>query len=354
MTDFASSSAAQPLSPSATENALVERLDAFRWELNAHCYRMLGASSEAEDAVQETFVRAWRHHESFEERSSLRTWVYRIATNVCLDMAGSRQRRARPMDLEAASTAATPLRPPVIEGSWLEPIPDPSVLPIGADPAQIVDVRDSVRLAFVAALQFLPPRQRAVLLLREVLRFRADEVAELLDTSVASVNSALQRARATLDERAGSSGADHGTPLEPTDAAQREMLERYVDAFQRYDMESLTSLLHEDATQSMPPFAQWMAGREEIFEFWQGPGEGCRGSRLLPTVANGLPAFAQYKPTDTPGLFSPWAIQVLHIVDGRIAEFSFFLDTETLFPIFGMPDHLTEGGAGFSSADRSR
>lgn len=328
---------------SATDDgSLHEQLERLRHELTAHCYRMLGASSEAEDAVQETFVRAWRHHESFEARSSLRTWVYRIATNVCLDMVGSRQRRARPMDLEAASTAATPLRPPLIEGSWLEPIPDSSVLPVGADPGQIVDVRASVRLAFVAALQYLPPRQRAVLLLREVLRWKADEVADLLDTSVASVNSALQRARATLDDRVGGAVPDHGAALEPTDSAQRQMLERYVDAFQRYDMESLTSLLHEDATQSMPPFEQWFVGRDEIFEFWQGPGEGCRGSRLVATVANGLPAFAQYKPTETPGLYSPWALQVLHIVDGRIAEFSFFLDTETLFPVFGLPDHLTD------------
>jgi RNA polymerase sigma-70 factor, ECF subfamily len=204
------------------------------------------------------------------------------------------------------------------------------------DPAAVVESRETIRLAFVAALQHLPPRQRAVLILCEVLHWRAAEVAELLETSVAAVNSALQRARATLDA-ADVADAGRGRLSEH----DRELLARYVDAFERYDMEALTSLIHEDATQSMPPYELWLSGREDILGWWNGPGAECRGSRVIPTVAaNGSPAFGQYKPSRTGPGYDPWALQVLEVADGRIVEFTFFLATETIFPLFDLPPRL--------------
>src|SRR3954464_4015306 len=306
-------------------------LERHRIELTAYCYRMLGSAFEAEDAVQDTLVRAWRGLDRFEGRSAVRSWLYRIATNVCFDMLKGRQRRARPMDLGPARSADHPVGSTLPEATWVEPIPDGSVLPAGADPADVAVARDSVRLAFVATLQHLPPRQRAVLILREVLSWRASEVAELLDTTVASVNSALQRARATL---ATSELAEREETL---DDAQQALLERYVDAFERYDMDALTALLHEDATQSMPPFAMWLRGREDILRFWLGQGAGCQGSLLVPTAANGSPAFAQYKPDGPSGAHRPWALQVVRISGDRIIELTFFLSTDVLFPLFGLP-----------------
>ena len=304
---------------------LADRLEQHRQELNAYCYRMLASSFEAEDAVQETFIRAWRGFERFEGRAALRSWLYRIATNVCLDMISGRERRARPMDLGPAGEPVEANLHTLPEVTWIEPIPDP---------ADDVVARETMRLAFIAALQHLPPRQRAVLILREVLRWKAAEVAELLETSVASVNSALQRARATLEKSdvgASSAAAD----VDPA------LLARYVDAFERYDMDALTSLIHEDATQSMPPYDLWLRGRDDIFTWWVGPGAACRGSRVLPTVsANGSPAFGQYKPSTTGDGFEPWALQVLEVEDGRIVELTFFLDTDALFPLFGLPTRL--------------
>ncbi len=314
---------------------LESMLEAHRTELTAYCYRMLGSAFEAEDAVQETLLRAWRSFDDFEGRSALRSWLYRIATNVCLDMLNGRQRRARPMDLGPAQSADTPLPAPLPEVTWLEPIPDERVLPQTSDPAELAEMRESIRLAFVAALQHLPPRQRAVLILREVLRWKAAEVAELLDTSVASVNSALQRARAALE----ANRVTEGEPVKPMDEEQRALLARYVDAFERYDLDSLTSLLHEDATWSMPPYDLWLQTHLDIRKWCFGPGIGCKGSRLVPTVANGLPAFGQYKPSPDGGL-TPWSLQVIEISDGRIAGLSFFLDTERLFPLFGLPLRL--------------
>ena len=310
------------------------QLEQYRVELTAYCYRMLG-SVEAEDAVQETFIRAWRGFDRFEGRAALRSWLYRIATNVCLDMLEGRKRRARPMDLGPASEPIVEnLRTPEIP--WLEPMPDARVVPEG-DPAAVAEARESIRLAFVAALQHLPPKQRAVLILREVLRWKASEVAELLDTTIASVNSALQRARATLE----ASNTDATTTAPSVDAANAELLERYVAAFERYDMEALTSLIHEDATQSMPPFDMWLAGRADILTWWVGPGAGCRGSRVIPVMAaNGAPAFGQYKPSESGEGYEPWALQVLEIEDGKIVELTFFLDTQTLFPLFGLPLEL--------------
>jgi RNA polymerase sigma-70 factor (ECF subfamily) len=288
---------------------------------------MLGSPFEAEDAVQETLLRAWKSIDRFEGRSELRSWLYRIATNVCLDLLNGRERRARPMDLGPAQEPVAANLNTLPEVTWIEPLPD--------DPADVAESRETIRLAFVAALQHLPPRQRAVLILCEVLRWKAAEVAELLETSVASVNSALQRARATLE-------ASEIDPSEPAlDEPDRELLARYVEAFERYDMEALTSLIHEDATQSMPPFDLWLRGREDIFTWWVGPGAGCRGSRVIPTVsANGSPAFGQYKPSETGEGYEPWALQVLEISNGRIVELTFFLGTETIFPLFGLPARL--------------
>ncbi len=331
MTDYV---AAQTATRDSRE--LEERLGQHRVELTGYCYRMLGSAFEAEDAVQETLVRAWRSFDRFEGRSALRSWLYRIATNVCLDMLGRRQRRARPMDLGAAREPVAENLHTLPETTWIQPMPDGLVVPEG-DPAEIAVARESIRLAFVAALQHLPPRQRAVLILCEVLRWKASEVAELLETSVASVNSALQRARSTL-EASDLNEADTAASAGDVDP---ELLARYVDAFEQYDMAELTSLIHEDATQSMPPYDLWLRGRGDILTWWVGPGAGCRGSRVIPTLAaNGAPAFGQYKPSETGEGFDPWALQVLEITNGRITEFTFFLDTETLFPLFGLPPRL--------------
>ncbi|HEV8251037.1 MAG TPA: sigma-70 family RNA polymerase sigma factor [Gaiellaceae bacterium] len=311
------------------------QLEQYRRELTAYCYRMLG-STEAEDAVQETLIRAWRNFDRFEGRAPLRSWLYRIATNVCFDMLEGRKRRARPMDLGPAREPVAENLNTLPEATWIEPVPDQLVLPEEGDPAEVAVQRETIRLAFVAALQHLPARQRAVLILSEVLRWQATEVAELLDTSVASVNSALQRARATL----GSAQIGETDGFEPMDEEQRQLLARYVDAFERYDMAALTSLIHEDATQSMPPYDMWLTGRDDIFTWWLGPGIGCRGSRVVPVVsANGSPAFGQYKPSPDGG-YEPWALQVLELKDGKIVELTFFLDTETVFPLFGLPPRL--------------
>jgi RNA polymerase sigma-70 factor (ECF subfamily) len=321
---------------------LERELEGYRTELTGYCYRMLGGAFEAEDAVQETFVRAWRACDRFEGRSSLRSWLYRIGTNVCLDMLDEPQRRARPMDLGPASSADMPLPAPLPDETWIEPIPDTRIVPADADPAEQAVAKETIRLAFLAALQHLPPKQRAVLILRDVLRWRASEVADLLDASVASVNSALQRARATLAEV----NPIDAEPYRPEDESQRDLLTRYVDAFERYDMDALVSLLHEDATWSMPPYAMWLQTHLDVRTWCLGPGIGCRGSRLVPMVANGLPAFGQYKPSPDGGL-EPWSLQVLEIVDGKVAGITFHLDTQRLFPLFGLPprsDRLDQSG----------
>jgi RNA polymerase sigma-70 factor (ECF subfamily) len=310
------------------------QLEQYRRELTGYCYRMLGSAFDAEDAVQDTFVRAWRGLDRFEGRAALRSWLYRIATNVCLDMLNSRGRRARPMDLGPAREPLEANLNTLPEVTWIEPVPDEFAVTEDADPAEVAQTRESIRLAFVAALQHLPPRQRAVLILCEVLRWKAAEVAELLETSVASVNSALQRARATLD---AAEVTQAGT-APSVDQADEELLARYVQAFEQYDMEALTSLIHEDASQSMPPFDLWLSGRDDILTWWVGPGAGCRGSRVIPTrAANGAPAFGQYKPNEAGDGYEPWALQVLEIEDGRIVEFTFFLDTARVFPLFGLP-----------------
>jgi len=312
------------------------QLEAYRSELTGYCYRMLGSSFEAEDAVQDTLVRAWRSIDSFEGRSALRSWLYRIATNVCLTMLGSAQRRIRPMDLgPPGSGRATDPGEPRPEDIWFGPVPDARVLPEGSDPAEVVAGRESIRLAFVAALQHLPPKQRAVLILREVLAWSAQEVADLLDTSVAGVNSALQRARATI--AAADTGADVRKPM---DDEQKELLARYVRAFEAYDLTALTALLHEDATLSMPPVPLWLRGPDDIVAWMSGTGSGCRGSRLVPVAANGMPAFGQYRPSATGTGHDPWALIILGTSAGRITSVNSFLDTPRLFPLFGLPAHV--------------
>ena len=318
---------------SATVTARFGELEQHRHELTGYCYRMLGSPFEAEDAVQDTLLRAWRALDRFEGRAALRSWLYRIATNVCLDMLSGRERRARAMDIGPARTPVVENLDVLPEVTWLEPVPD-RLVASESDPADVVVSRETLRLAFVAALQHLPPRQRAVLILFEVLGWKAVEVAELLDTTVASVNSALQRARATLEAK-GPTIAEPAGPLEESD---EELLVRYVEAFERYDVDALTSLIHKDATQSMPPYSLWLKGRDDILTWWLGPGIGCRGSRVIRVGdANGSPAFGQYKPSPGGDGYEPWALQVLEIEDGWIVEFTFFLATESLFPLFGLP-----------------
>lgn len=305
-------------------------LEQHRGELTGYCYRMLGSTFDADDAVQETLVRAWQRLERFEGRSALRSWLYRIATNVCLDTLRGRQRRALPMDLSQPVPAHTIPGEPLPEQTWISPIPDAGVVSAHGDPGEQAVVRDTIRLAFVAALQHLPPRQRAVLILREVLCWQAAEVAELLDTTVASVNSALQRARATL---AATNVTDASQPMGD---AEETLLARYVEAFERYDVDALVSLLHEDASISMPPLALWLRGHADLRGWYLGHGIGCRGSRLVPTTANGSPAFGQYRASGPGGRHEPWSFQVLEISAGRIAHVHHFLDT-SLFARFGLP-----------------
>ena len=313
---------------------LPEDIDVHRRALTGYCYRILGSGAEAEDAVQETMIKAWKAADRFEGRSSVRSWVFSIATNVCIDMGRSRQRRARPMDLGPVRTPdPVHLSDVLPENTWITPIADERVIDLHGDPAEVVAARDTIRLAFVSALQRLSARQRAALVLCDVLRWPAAEVAELLDTSTTSINSALQRARATMAESPPTS-----MPAQALTDDQQRLLVRYVDAFQRYDMDALSRLLHDDVIQTMPPYAMWLQGRDDVLAWWAGPGAACEGSKLLAGRANGCPAFAQYR-VDPQGGHTPWALQVLELQGDRIAEFHAFLDTEA-FARFGFPAHL--------------
>jgi RNA polymerase sigma-70 factor, ECF subfamily len=304
--------------------ATAESLEQYRRELTGYCYRMLGSAFDAEDAVQETMVRAWRSLDRFEGRSALKSWLYRIATNVCFDSLAGRERRARPMDLGPAQEPLLENLAELPEVTWITPLPTPD---------ELAEQRDTLRLAFVSALQHLPARQRAALILCEVLKWQASEAAELLETSVASINSALQRARATL------ATADTAAPAE-LDEETLALLDHYVSAFEAYDIDRLTELLHEDAIQSMPPISLWLQGRDDIFTWWLGPGIGCKGSKLVPVgLVNGMPAWGQYKP-DPDGGHAPWSVIVPEVSGGRIVELTFFLDTQRLFPLFGLAEHL--------------
>ncbi len=317
-----------------TTAPVTETFELHRRALTGYCYRMLGSGAEAEDAVQETMIRAWRAADHFEGRSSVRSWLFRIASNVCIDMSRSPQRRARPMDLGPARTPdPVHLSDLLPENTWITPIADEHVIDIHGDPANVAAARETIRLAFVSTLQRLPARQRAALVLCDVLRWPASEVAELLDTSTPSINSALQRARATMRKTTSTP-----VPPERLTGDQQRLLARYVDAFERYDMDALSRLLHDDVIQSMPPYAMWLQGRDDVLAWWAGPGAACEGSKLLAGWANGCPAFAQYR-VDPAGGHAPWALQVLELRGDRVAEVHSFLDTES-FARFGFPIHL--------------
>jgi len=308
-------------------------LEQYRPALTGHCYRMLGSVVDAEDAVQESMLRAWKGLDRFDDRSSMKTWLFRIATNVCLDtLSAADRRRIRPLDSSPAPALVTDdmSLPRQSREYWVEPIADLAALPAegDSDPEERTILRESIRLAFVAALQYLPPRQRAVLLLTQVLNWSAAETAEGLEMTVASVNSALQRARATMEARNPSVVPRTLSP------EQMQLVARYVEAFESYDVDALTKLLHEEATLSMPPFEMWLQGHESISKWMLGLGSGCRGSVLIPVQASGgTPAFAQYRN----GGAQPWAIILLDLDDSRITGITSYLDVETLFPRFGMP-----------------
>jgi RNA polymerase sigma-70 factor (ECF subfamily) len=307
-------------------------LDHYRADLTGYCYRMLASPFEAEDAVQETMLRAWKAYDRFEGRAAMRTWLHRIATNVCLDMLRAKQHRARPMDLGPSREPIEANLKVLPEVTWIEPIPD-NLVATDPDPEDSAIAKESVRLAFVAALQHLPAKQRAALILCEVMSWKALEVAELLEMTVAGVNSALQRSRATLK----SGGLDAG-PAPVLNEEKSDLLKRYVEAFEKYDVGLLTKVIREDARQSMPPFDLWLQGREDMFTWWFGPGGGCRGSRVIPAgTANGSPAFGQYKPNSTGTGLEPWSLQVVELTPSGIGEITFFLDTKKLFPLFGLP-----------------
>ena len=321
---------------------LTASLEQYRPALTGHCYRMLGSVADAEDAVQEAMLRAWKGIGQFKEQSSLKTWLYRIATNVCLDtLSATNRRRVRPIEL---SDAPGVVRDDLVltqrpREHWVEPIPDAMALPAPADsdPEERALLRESIRLAFVAALQYLPPRQRAVLLLTQVLNFTAAETAEGLDMSVAAVNSALQRARATLDAR------NPAVVPRVLSEEQARLVAQYVEAFEQYDVGALTALLHEEATLSMPPYELWLQGHESIAAWLTGFGIGCKGSRLVPVEAcGGTPAFAQYRQ----GGAQPWALILLELRDDRITSMTSYLDVETLFPRFGLPMRLDVATSG--------
>jgi RNA polymerase sigma-70 factor (ECF subfamily) len=312
-----------------------EQLENYRPALTGHCYRMLGSVTDAEDAVQESLLRAWKGFESFNRQSSLKTWLYRIATNVCLDALATGKRRLYPVDL----SLPTALHPALEltrrdRDHWIEPIPDALALPTSSDPQEQVLQRESIRLAFIAALQYLPPRQRAVLLLTQVLSFSAEETADALDMSIPAVSSALQRARAALDAR------DGATTPRVLSAEQHALLARFVDAFERYDIQSFCGLLRDDVKFSMPPFDLWLQGPASISQWLRGFGAECRDSRLIPVAAcGGTPAFAQYHD----GGATPFAIVLLELHEEKISSLTYFLDTQTLFPRFGLPLRWCEG-----------
>ncbi len=309
-----------------------EELEEHRPGLTALCYRMLGSVFDAEDAVQETLARAWRARAGFEGRSSVRSWLYRIATNICLDLLRSQPRRARPVDLGPSSPPEISyLGEMMTDFPWVQPVPDSLLLTGREDPAEMVVYRETVKLAFIAAVQQLVPLQRAVLILHDVLGWRSREIATLLDSSVPAVNSALQRARAKLAAQPALEG-------KPVSAADRRLAESYLRAFEAYDIDALVQLMHDDAIQMMPPFALWLRGSADIARWMLGPGAECRGSRMLPTSANGCLAFGQYR-VDPEGGHRPWGLHVLELSRGKVAVLHVFLG-EAIFRAFGLPAHL--------------
>jgi RNA polymerase sigma-70 factor (ECF subfamily) len=313
--------------------------DPFRRELLAHCYRMLGSVHDAEDLVQETYLRAWRAYDRFEGRSSLRTWLHRIATSACLTALEGRGRRPLPTGLGDPSADAGDALVRRPEVPWLEPVPDAMVASEQTDPAAIVTARASFRLALIAALQHLPPRQRAVLILRDVLQWRAAEVAELLDTTTTAVNSILQRARTQLDQAA----PVEDEIVEPTDADQRRLLDRYVAAFEDRNIPAIVELFTGDAVWEMPPFTAWYQGAENIGRLiaTRCPAEGPGDMRLVPTRANGQPAFGLYMRGDD-DIYRPFNLPVLALSTAGVTHVASFFDLR-LFAAFGLPETLPAG-----------
>jgi RNA polymerase sigma-70 factor (TIGR02960 family) len=317
-----------------TGGLAIEDLEALRVPLAGFCYRLLGSSADTDDAVQETLIRASSRRDQYDpDRGKLSTWVHAIATNVCLDMLRSAKRRALVVDLAQATGPGEDLGAPLPPGGWLDPMPD-SRLIATQDPGEVVQQRESVRLAFIAALQYLPPRQRAVLVLRDVLAFTAHETAEILDVTVPSANSALQRARAFLSSRR----PDPSAIGDPEDPGQRDLLRRYVTAFEAHDVEGLKAILRADAVASMPPFGWRLAGAQPIAEA-VGASEYCAGARLVLCRMNGAWGFGQYRPGDD-DVLRPFALVAVQIRGGGISEIVTFLGSQHRFREFGLPDSL--------------
>jgi RNA polymerase sigma-70 factor (ECF subfamily) len=315
------------------EVAPASEFEQHRTALRGHCYRMLGSAVDADDAVQETMLRAWRSLDTFEGRASLKTWLFRVATHVCLDALADRAKRARPLDLGPCGGVDGPFDTLPRE-RWIEPIADAEALPAAVDPGERLAKKQTIRLAFVAALQHLTPMQRAALLLTDVVGWSPDEVATRFEVGRSALYSSIQRARAALADRDVArdlSGAE--ASLSP---AARALVEGYVAAFERYDVDALTSLLHHDVTMCMPPYTLWLRGPETVRRFWLGPGAGCRGSRLVAVEANGAPAFAQYRASPEGGHHA-WALVVLDVADDGLRGITSFLDVARIFSRFGLP-----------------
>jgi len=323
------------------QHAFGSLIEPYQRELQVHCYRLLGSLQDAEDLVQETLLRAWRRIDSFEGRASFRAWLYKIATNACFDALDTRRRRALPHTASQAAGPGEPMAAPLDQQFWLEPFPDALLDESATSPESRYDAHESISLAFLVALQMLPPRQRAVLILRDVLGWHAGEVAGLLDLTIPSVNSALHRARTTLAQYYHLHNLE-GMKIPPDDERTRALLDRYVQAWDTADVAGLIALLKEDATFSMPPLPAWYRGQEAIAAFlastiFGGPALG-RG-RLRPTRANARPAFALYQLDDTGGMYRGLAIQVLTIDRERLAEITIFINPR-LFARFGLPAEL--------------
>lgn len=331
--------AGQSAEPACGRAELEEQLTALRPEITRHCYRMLGSPFDADDAVQETMLRAWRGIGGVERRAALRSWLYAIATNVCLEQLRQARRRALPMDLTAPVPGPRPLGPARAADTWVQPIPDTRVLPTDLDPARITVERESIRLAFVAALQLLPPRQRAVLLLRDVIGWRSREVADLLGLTEDAVNALLRRGRAAMPARRPAASEAL------LDSERRALLGRYISAFERFDITALVGLLHDDATLSMPPYGLWLRGVPAIAAWLRSRETLCRDGALVPVEVNGTVGVAQYRRGPGGSGLRAFSLQVVETSAGRIDGLHIFLLTE-LFPLFGLAEEVPCPGSG--------